>query len=62
MSLKTGIPPAEWDEILTKMGGHVLQSRGWAEFQRALGKRVVYESGSGILIPSPNHERSNWEE
>jgi len=47
MSLKTGIPPAEWDEILTKMGGHVLQSRGWAEFQRALGKRVVYESGSG---------------
>ncbi|HEY2004724.1 MAG TPA: peptidoglycan bridge formation glycyltransferase FemA/FemB family protein [Candidatus Saccharimonadia bacterium] len=47
MSFQTGIPPADWDETLAKHGGHVLQSRGWAEFQQALGKEIVYASGDG---------------
>lgn len=47
MSLQNGIPPADWDEMLAKLGGHVLQSRGWAEFQQALGKHTVYASGDG---------------
>lgn len=48
MSLyQQGVPDANWDEKVAGLGGHVLQSRGWAEFQQALGKEAVYASGDG---------------
>lgn len=36
-------PPSEgWDDDLTRLGGHVLQSQGWARFQQELGHRVLH--------------------
>lgn len=47
MSFQKGIPGADWDEAVAGLGGHVLQSRAWAQFQQALGKEVLYASGDG---------------
>lgn len=41
-----GMPPAEWDKKLQVLDGHVLQSRSWARFQEALGRKVVFDSGA----------------
>lgn len=45
--MKTGTPPSNWDEQLQQKGGNILQSRGWAEFQHALGHQPVWDSGDG---------------
>src|SRR6266702_3576991 len=42
----TGIPPLDWDERQTNLSAHFLQGRGWALFQKALGKKVYYASGA----------------
>ena len=41
----TGTPPKEWDEQQSNLSAHFLQSRGWALFQEAQGKKIYYASG-----------------
>lgn len=41
----TGTPPEEWGEQQANISAHFLQSRGWALFQEALGKKIYYASG-----------------
>jgi hypothetical protein len=45
-----GLPPAEpavWDEPLQKLGGSILQSRSWGQFQQALDRDSVWAQGEG---------------
>ncbi|MFI5240338.1 MAG: lipid II:glycine glycyltransferase FemX [Candidatus Saccharimonadia bacterium] len=43
MSIEPGLPPKSWDTHQRTLGGHFLQSRGWAEFQIALGRIVLFD-------------------
>src|SRR4051812_49241233 len=47
--MKTGLPPTDWDTKVNKLGGSVLQSRPWAQFQQDLGREVVWDEGEGWL-------------
>jgi lipid II:glycine glycyltransferase (peptidoglycan interpeptide bridge formation enzyme) len=38
----TGTPAPDWDDQLAKLGGHLYQSRAWAEFQQTQGRPVMY--------------------
>ncbi len=40
-----GIPEADWDEQVQKLGGHFFQSSHWAAFQVAQGREVLRASG-----------------
>jgi lipid II:glycine glycyltransferase (peptidoglycan interpeptide bridge formation enzyme) len=44
---QTGIPPESWSQQQVDLAAHFLQSRAWATFQTALGKRVFYANGTG---------------
>ncbi|HVE80542.1 MAG TPA: peptidoglycan bridge formation glycyltransferase FemA/FemB family protein [Candidatus Dormibacteraeota bacterium] len=47
--INTGIPQESWDEALIELGGGILQSRAWAQFQADLGRKVVYGQGEGWM-------------
>lgn len=40
----TVTPPKDWDEIQSNLSAHFLQSRAWALFQEAQGRKVFYGS------------------
>jgi hypothetical protein len=46
-TINSGIPTADWDKKLAKLGGHFYQTRTWAAFQEALGRQVIWASGEG---------------
>lgn len=43
----SGLPEEDWDKKQTELQAHFLQTRAWATFQDALGRRIFYASGSG---------------
>jgi hypothetical protein len=43
----SNFPDAEWDRELLALNGHVLQSSGWLQVQRALGHEVCWSRGDG---------------
>ena len=43
----SNLPDAEWDDALLALDGHVLQSSGWMQVQRALGHEVLWSRGPG---------------
>lgn len=47
--MNQGLPPTteKWEHNLQQLGGSVLQSRGWGEFQQALGREPVWAQGAG---------------
>ena len=42
-----GLPDNGWDERQQVRGGQMLQGRPWAQFQLALGRRLVWAEGDG---------------
>jgi len=48
----SAVPPESWDEQVKKLGGHLFQSRIWAEFQLAQGRTVQYAAAGD--------DRWNW--
>lgn len=44
------ISAAEWEDNQAKLGGHFLQSDAWAQFQQAMGRRVIRQV----------HQSGNW--
>ncbi len=47
MNAYEGLPPQNWDDVISKLHGNVLQSRVWAQFQQNLRQQVIYSSGEG---------------
>jgi hypothetical protein len=50
--MKTGLPPAEWaqwDKQVRELGGGILQSHSWGQFQAALGRPVAWDQGGDWL-------------
>ena len=43
----SNLPDADWDRELLALDGHVLQSAGWLQVQRALGHDVLWSRGDG---------------
>ena len=43
----SNLPDADWDRELLALDGHVLQSSGWLQVQRALGHEVRWSRGDG---------------
>ncbi len=39
--------PENWNKMVADLKGPFLQSREWAEFQQALGREIVFDSGDG---------------
>lgn len=39
--------PKDWDKSLRQLGGSIVQSAVWCEFQQQLGRQVVWKQGSG---------------
>jgi len=46
-TFEQGLPDSGWDERQQPRGGHMLQGRPWAQFQLALGRRLVWAEGDG---------------
>ncbi|GAC1338186.1 MAG: peptidoglycan bridge formation glycyltransferase FemA/FemB family protein [Candidatus Dormibacteria bacterium] len=43
----SGVPPQEWDSLITEQDGHFLQGRAWAAFRVALGDELLWAHGAG---------------
>lgn len=43
----SNLPDEEWDRELLALHGHVLQSSGWLQVQRALGHEICWARGEG---------------
>ena len=43
----SNLPDEAWDRELLALNGHVLQSSGWLQVQRALGHEIVWSRGDG---------------
>ena len=43
----SGVPPQEWDSLVTEQDGHFLQGRAWATFRAALGDDLLWSHGDG---------------
>lgn len=43
----SGVPPQEWDSLITEQDGHFLQGRAWAAFRVALGDELLWGHGDG---------------
>jgi len=43
----SNFPDAAWDRELLALNGHVLQSSGWQQVQRALGHEIRWSRGDG---------------
>ena len=46
---EAGIPGQDWDAKVAALGGGILQSRGWALFQQALGRKTWFAGGGDWL-------------
>lgn len=46
-TFEQGLPDIGWDQRQFARAGHMLQGRPWAQFQLALGRKVVWSEGDG---------------
>ena len=48
-TVASGLPDRGWDERLSALGGHFLQSRAWARCQQRMGSAVYHAEGEGWM-------------